>query len=83
MTLNMPQNERDLVYYLERIQKAPSCQDLVFFRNKTFDAIVATLPPDDVKIIMLAWLDRAKEESLPVVPSGQKRIMPDDLLNED
>ncbi len=67
------EQDRDLAYYLDLIEKAPSYQDLVFFRNRTFDAIEATLSAEDVETIKRVWTDRAKDESLPVVPSGQKR----------
>lgn len=69
------EQERNLKYYLEIIDKAPSYQDLVFFRNRNFDAIEATLPPDEVEVLKRAWTDRAKDESVPVVPRGQKREM--------
>ena len=36
------EQERNLAYYLEMIELAPSYQDLVFFRNRNFDAIEAT-----------------------------------------
>lgn len=71
------EQETGLAYYLDLIQKAPSYQDLVFFRNKTFDAIEATLPPEDVHVVKQAWTERAKDESVPVVPPGQKRTAED------
>jgi len=71
------EQDRDLAYYLERINKAPSYQDLVFFRNRTFDAIEASLAPEDVKLIKKAWTERAKDESVPVVPAGQKKTSAD------
>ena len=64
--------DRNLAYYLEIIATSPSYQDLVFFRNRTFDAIEATLAPEDVDVIKRAWTERAKDESVPVVPEGQK-----------
>ncbi|WP_428562782.1 MAG: hypothetical protein ACP59X_22305 [Solidesulfovibrio sp. DCME] len=67
------EQDKNITYYLELIQKAPSYQDLVFFRNRTFDAIEATLPPEDVETIKRVWTDRAKDETVPVVPPGQKR----------
>ena len=57
---------------MEVIRQAPSYQDLVFFRNRTFDAIEATLPPEDVDALKRAWTDRAKDERVPVTPPGQK-----------
>ncbi len=68
------EQDRNLAYYLDLIRNAPSYQDLVFFRNRTFDAIEATLAPHDVEAVKQAWTDRAKDESVPVVPPGQKRI---------
>lgn len=68
------EQDRDVVYYLEMIQKSPSYQDLVFFRNRTFDAIEATLSPEDVEAIKRAWTERAKDEAVPVVPAGQKKM---------
>ncbi len=65
--------DKGLAYYLEKIQQAPSYQDLVFFRNRVFDAAEATLSPEDVEALKRAWTDRAKDESLPVVPAGQKK----------
>ncbi len=67
------EQERNLAYYLEKIRQAPSYQDLVFLRNRTFDAIEATLSPEDVETIKRAWTERAKDESVPVVPAGQKK----------
>lgn len=67
------EQDRDLAYYLDLINAAPSYQDLVFFRNRTFDAIEATLAPGEVAAVKRAWTDRAKDESVPVVPSGQKK----------
>jgi len=71
------EQQRDLAYYLGLIARAPSYQDLVFFRNRTFDAIEATLPPEAVETIKQAWTDRAKDESVPVVPASQKRTADD------
>jgi len=71
------EQDKDVAYYLEMIQNAPSYQDLVFFRNRTFDAIEATLPPEDVEAIKRAWTERAKDESVPVVPAGQKKLAGD------
>lgn len=62
-----------LAYYLELIRRAPSYQDLVFMRNRTFDAVEATLSAEDVETIKRAWTERAKDEALPVVPAGQKK----------
>jgi len=67
------EQERDLAYYLGLIAHAPSYQDLVFFRNRTFEAIAATLAPEEVETIKQAWTNRAKDETVPVVPPGQKR----------
>lgn len=67
------EQERNLAYYLDLIAQAPSYQDLVFFRNRTFDVIEATLAPEEMETIKQAWTDRAKDESVPVVPPGQKR----------
>ena len=67
------EQQRDLAYYLDQIARAPSYQDLVFFRNRTFDAIEATLEPEAVEAIKRAWTERAKDEAVPVVPPGQKR----------
>lgn len=66
------EQEQNLAYYMELILQAPSYQDLVFFRNRTFDAIEATLPHEDVEALKRAWTDRAKDERVPVVPPGQK-----------
>lgn len=66
------EQHQDLAYYLDAIARSPSYQDLVFFRNRTFDAIEATLAPEDVETIKRAWTDRAKDETVPVVPSGPK-----------
>ena len=60
--------DAELAYYLEMIQQAPSYQDLVFIRNRIFDAVEATLPKDNVEAIKRAWTERAKDPSLPVVP---------------
>ena len=65
--------DKGLAYYLELIQQAPSYQDLVFIRNRIFDAIEATLAADDVETIKRAWTDRAKDENVPVVPASQKK----------
>jgi len=70
------EQQQDLAYYLDLIARAPSYQDLVFFRNRTFDAIEATLSPEEMETIKRAWTDRAKDESVPVVPAGQKRAEP-------
>ena len=70
----MEQQPRDLAYYLELIHQAPSYQDLVFLRNRIFDAVEATLPKEDVETIKRQWTDRAKDERVPVIPPGQKRI---------
>ncbi len=69
----MEQKDKDLAYYLDMIANAPSYQDLVFFRNRTFDAIEATLSPEDVETVKRAWTERAKDETVPVVPQGQKK----------
>lgn len=69
----MEQQQRDLAYYLDLIKQAPSYQDLVFLRNRIFDAVEATLPREEVERIKGTWTDRAKDESVPVVPPGQKR----------
>lgn len=69
----MEQQQRDLAYYLNLIGQAPSYQDLVFLRNRIFDAVEATLPHEDVQAVKRAWTERAKDESVPVVPAGQKR----------
>ncbi|EKO38366.1 MAG: hypothetical protein B193_2942 [Solidesulfovibrio magneticus str. Maddingley MBC34] len=60
-----------LAYYLEMIEQAPSYQDLVFIRNRIFDAVEATLPQEDVNAVKRAWTERAQDESVPVVPPGQ------------
>ena len=60
--------DNTLAYYLELIEQAPSYQDLVFIRNRIFDAVEATLPKNDVDAIKRAWTDRAKDPSVPVVP---------------
>jgi hypothetical protein len=67
------EDNKGLAYYLELIQQAPSYQDLVFIRNRIFDAIEATLAAEDVDTIKRAWTDRAKDESVPVVPASQKK----------
>lgn len=67
------EDNKGLAYYLEMIQQAPSYQDLVFIRNRIFDAIEATLAADDVETIKRAWTDRAKDENVPVVPASQKK----------
>ena len=67
------EDNKGLAYYLELIQQAPSYQDLVFIRNRIFDAIEATLAADDVETIKRAWTDRAKDENVPVVPASQKK----------
>ncbi|WP_029460705.1 hypothetical protein [Solidesulfovibrio alcoholivorans] len=67
------EDNKGLAYYLELIQQAPSYQDLVFIRNRIFDAIEATLAAEDVDAIKRAWTDRAKDESVPVVPASQKK----------
>ena len=66
------EQEQDLAYYMELIRQAPSYQDLVFFRNRTFDAIEATLSPEEVDALKQAWTDRAKDERVPVTPPGPK-----------
>jgi len=63
--------ERNLAYYVTLIQQAQSYQDLVFLRNKVFDVIEKLLPAKDVEAIKRAWTERAKDETLPVVPTGQ------------
>ena len=67
--------DNTLASYLEMIQQAPSYQDLVFIRNRIFDAVEATLPKEEVDAVKRAWTERAKDESVPVVPLGQKRNM--------
>ena len=67
------EDNKGLAYYLELIQQAPSYQDLVFIRNRIFDAIEATLAAEDVDTIKRAWTDRAKDENVPVVPASQKK----------
>ena len=66
------EQENTIAYYMDMIERAPSYQDLVFIRNRIFDAIEATLPQEDVDAIKRAWTDRAKDERVPVVPVGQK-----------
>lgn len=66
------EQEQNLAYYMGLIRQAPSYQDLVFFRNRTFDAIEATLSPEDVEALKRAWTERAKDERVPVTPPGQK-----------
>jgi len=66
------EQQQNLAYYMELIRQAPSYQDLVFFRNRTFDAIEATLPPEDVDALKRAWTERAKDRRVPVTPPGQK-----------
>jgi hypothetical protein len=63
--------DNTLTYYLEMIEQAPSYQDLVFIRNRIFDAVEATLPKEDVDTIKRAWTTRAQDTSVPVVPPGQ------------
>lgn len=63
--------DNTLTYYLEMIEQAPSYQDLVFIRNRIFDAVEATLPKEDVDAVKRTWTARAKDESVPVVPPGQ------------
>ncbi|BAH73827.1 hypothetical protein [Solidesulfovibrio magneticus] len=63
--------DNTLTYYLEMIEQAPSYQDLVFIRNRIFDAVEATLPKEDVDTVKRTWTARAKDESVPVVPPGQ------------
>jgi sulfur relay (sulfurtransferase) complex TusBCD TusD component (DsrE family) len=67
------EQDKDFAYYLQLINKAQSYQDLVFLRNRVFDAIDATLPVKDAEKLKQAWTERAKDESVPVVPAGQKR----------
>ncbi|EHJ48225.1 hypothetical protein DFW101_2220 [Solidesulfovibrio carbinoliphilus subsp. oakridgensis] len=67
------EQDKNVAYYLEMIVNAPSYQDLVFFRNRTFDAIEATLAAEDVEAVKRAWTERAKDENVPVVPPGQKK----------
>jgi hypothetical protein len=69
----MEQQERDLAYYLDLIRQAPSYQDLVFLRNRIFDAVEATLAQDEVETVKRVWTERAKDEAVPVIPTGQKR----------
>jgi hypothetical protein len=71
------EQEQDLAYYLGLIRQAPSYQDLVFFRNRVFDVIEVTLSPDEVDEIKRCWTERAKDETVPVVPAGQKRVATD------
>ncbi|MGE4539313.1 hypothetical protein K9F62_04200 [Desulfovibrio sp. JY] len=63
----------NLAHYLEMVNKAQSYQDLVFLRNRIFDAMEAELTEDEVETIKRTWTDRAKDESVPVVPAGQIR----------
>lgn len=63
--------DNTLTYYLEMIEQAPSYQDLVFIRNRIFDAVEATLAKEDVDAVKRAWTARAQDESVPVVPPGQ------------
>ncbi|QAZ69160.1 hypothetical protein [Solidesulfovibrio carbinolicus] len=63
--------DNTLAYYLEMIEQAPSYQDLVFIRNRIFDAVEATLSKEDVDTVKRTWTARAKDESVPVVPPGQ------------
>ena len=65
--------DNTLAYYLELIEQALSYQDLVFIRNRIFDAIEATLAAEEVDTIKRAWTDRAKDENVPVVPASQKK----------
>ena len=66
------EQDNTLAYYMEMIEQAPSYQDLVFIRNRIFDAVEATLAREDVETIKRAWTDRAKDPRVPVVPVGQK-----------
>jgi hypothetical protein len=68
------EQEQNLAYYLGLIQQAPSYQDLVFFRNRVFDVVEATLSPEEVDVVKRQWTERAKDESVPVVPAGQKKV---------
>jgi hypothetical protein len=68
------EQEQNLAYYLGLIRQAPSYQDLVFFRNRVFDVVEATLSPDEVDEIKRCWTERAKDETVPVVPAGQKKV---------
>lgn len=65
--------DNTLAYYLELIELAPSYQDLVFIRNRIFDAVEATLSKEDVDAVKRLWTKRAQDESVPVVPPGQGR----------
>jgi hypothetical protein len=69
----MEQQQRDLAYYLDLVRQAPSYQDLVFLRNRIFEAAEASLPADEVVTLKRAWTERAKDETVPVVPVGQKK----------
>ena len=62
--------ERNVSYYLELIAQSPSYQDLVFLRNRTFDAVEATLPPEEVETIKQAWLFASAERGESRVRSG-------------
>ena len=63
--------DNTLAYYLELIEQAPSYQDLVFIRNRIFDAVEATLSKEDVDTVKRLWTARAQDPSVPVVPPGQ------------
>lgn len=71
------EQDTGIAYYLDLIRKAPSYQDLVFMRNRTFDAMEATLSAEEAETVKRAWTERAKDESVPVVPAGQKRVVED------
>lgn len=70
----MEQPERDLAYYLSLVRQAASYQDLVFLRNRVFEAAAAILPAKDTETLNRVWTERAKDESVPVIPAGQKKV---------
>jgi|GEM_PF-3452044 len=65
--------ENNVAHYIGLIKQAQSYQDLVFFRNRMFDAMERMLTRDEVDAVKQAWTERAKDETLPVVPLGQKK----------
>lgn len=65
--------ENNVAHYITLIKQAQSYQDLVFFRNRMFEVMERMLTRDEVEAVKQAWTERAKDENLPVVPTGQKK----------
>lgn len=61
-------------HYLALISNAQSYQELVFLRNRVFEVMEHNLSAADVEAVKRAWTERAKDKTLPVVPSGQKKV---------